>query len=76
MAYTLDTGINGNILTFAGQIAILSQNHTQMKEKTTALETSSTGTGLRINYKTLQLKTNCSCGVPVTFLHMRSVVAR
>ena len=46
-------------LDFADDLALLSHNHSQMQDKTTLLETTSAGTGLKINRK----KTSVSVSV-------------
>ena len=42
-------------LDFADDLAHLSHNHSQMQHKTTLLETTSAGTGLKINRKKTEL---------------------
>ena len=42
-------------LDFADDLALLSHDHSQMQDKTTLLETSSAGTGLKINRKKTEL---------------------
>ena len=52
---------------FADDLALLSHNHSQMKDKSTLLETTSAGTGLRINRKKTELmKMNTTANAPVT----------
>ena len=54
-------------LDFADDLALLSHNHNQMQDKTTLLETTSAGTGLKINRKKTELmKTNTTATAPVT----------
>ena len=54
-------------LDFADDLAHLSYNHSQMQDKTTLLETTSAGTGLKINRKkTEQIKMNRTANTPVT----------
>ena len=54
-------------LEFADDLALLSHNHSQMQDKTTRLETTSAGTGLRINRKKTELmKMNTTANTPVT----------
>ena len=54
-------------LDFADDLALLSHNHSQMQDKTTRLETTSAGTGLRINRKKTELmKINTTASTPVT----------
>ena len=49
-------------LDFADDLALLSHNHSLMQDKTTLLETTSAGTGLKINRKKTELmKMNCQC---------------
>ena len=73
-------------LDFADDLALLSHNHIQMQDKTTLLETTSAGTGLKINRKETKLiKMNTTANVPVTaggepirqvesFFYLRSVI--
>ena len=42
-------------LDLADDLALLSHNHSQMRDKTTRLETTSAGTGLKINRKKTEL---------------------
>ena len=52
---------------FADDLALLSHNHSQMQDKTTLLETTSAGTGLKINRKKTELmKMNTTANTPVT----------
>ena len=52
---------------FTDDLAPLSHNHTQNQDKTTLLEITSAGTGLKINRKrTEQLKMNTTANAPVT----------
>ena len=54
-------------LGFADDLALLSHNHNQMQDKTTFLETTSAGTGLKINRKKTELmKMNTTANIPVT----------
>ena len=54
-------------LEFADDLALLSHNHSQMQDKTTLLETTSAGTGLKINReKTELMKMNTTANAPVT----------
>ena len=54
-------------LDFADDLALLSRNHSQMQDKTTLLETTSAGTGLKINRKKTELmKMNTAANAPVT----------
>ena len=54
-------------LAFTDDLALLSHNHSQMQDKTTLLETTSAGTGLRINRKKTELmKMNTTANTPVT----------
>ena len=54
-------------LDFADDLALLSHNHSQMQDKTTLLETTSAGTGLKINRKKTELmKMNTTVNAPVT----------
>ena len=54
-------------LEFADDLALLSHSHSQMQDKTTLLETTSAGTGLRINRKKTELmKMNTTANTPVT----------
>ena len=51
-------------LDFADDLALLSHNHSQMQDKTTLLETTSAGTGLKINRKKTELmKMNTTANV-------------
>ena len=74
---TTTTGRNNSIqwtlwtqlddLDFADDLALLSHNHNQMQNKTTLLETTSAGTGLKINRKKTELmKMNTAANAPVT----------
>ena len=54
-------------LDFADDLALLSHNHSQMQDKTTLLETTSAGTGLKINRKKTELmKMNTTSNAPIT----------
>ena len=54
-------------LNFADDLALLSHNHSQMQDKTTLLETTSAGTGLKINRKKTELmKLNTTANAPIT----------
>ena len=54
-------------LDFADDLALLSHNHSQMQDKTTLLETTSAGIGLKINRKKTELmKMNTTANAPVT----------
>ena len=54
-------------LDFADDLALLSHSHRQMQDKTTLLETTSAGTGLKINRKKTELmKMNTTANVPIT----------
>ena len=54
-------------LDFADDLALLSHNHSQMQDRTTLLETTSAGTGLKINRKKAELmKMNTTANTPVT----------
>nr|KAG5710188.1 hypothetical protein BaRGS_006707 [Batillaria attramentaria] len=54
-------------LDFADDLALLSHSHSQMQDKTTCLEATSAGTGLRINRKKTELmKINTTANTPVT----------
>nr|KAG5703008.1 hypothetical protein BaRGS_016169 [Batillaria attramentaria] len=54
-------------LDFADDLALLSHSHTQMQDKTTCLEATSAGTGLKINRKKTELmKINTTANTPVT----------
>ena len=54
-------------LDFADDLALLSHSHNQMQDKTTRLERTSAGTGLKISKKKTELmKINASSGNPVT----------
>ena len=54
-------------LDFADDLALLSHNHSQMQDKTTLLETTSAGTGLKINRKKTELmKMNTTTNAPIT----------
>ena len=54
-------------LDFADDLALLSHNHSQMHDKTTLLETTSAGTGLKINRKKTELmKMNTTANAPIT----------
>ena len=65
MQWTLWTQLED--LDFADDLALLSHNHSQMQDKTTRLETTSAGTGLKINRKKTELmKINTTTNTPVT----------
>ena len=54
-------------LDFTDDLALLSHNHSQMQDKTSLLETTSAGTGLKINRKKTELmKMNTTANTPVT----------
>ena len=54
-------------LDFADDLALLSHNHSQMQDKTTLLETTSAGTGLKLNRKKTELmKMNTTANTLVT----------
>nr|KAG5704528.1 hypothetical protein BaRGS_003839 [Batillaria attramentaria] len=54
-------------LDFADDLALLSHSHSQMQDKTTCLEATSAGTGLKINRrKTELMKINTTANTPVT----------
>nr|KAG5701649.1 hypothetical protein BaRGS_019338 [Batillaria attramentaria] len=54
-------------LDFADELALQSHSHSQMQEKTTCLEATSAGTGLKINRKKTELmKINTTANTPVT----------
>ena len=54
-------------LDFADDLALLSHNHSQMQDKTTLLETTSAGTGLKINRKKTELmKMNTTANAQIT----------
>ena len=54
-------------LDFADDLALLSHNHSQMQDKTTLLEATSAGTGLKINRKKTELmKMNTTANAPTT----------
>nr|KAG5704568.1 hypothetical protein BaRGS_031832 [Batillaria attramentaria] len=54
-------------LDFADDLALLSHSHSQMQDKTTCLEVTSAGTGLKINRrKTELMKINTTANTPVT----------
>ena len=56
-----------NDLEFAVDLALLSHNHSQMQDKTTLLETTSAGTGLKINRKKTELmKMNTTANASIT----------
>ena len=56
-----------DVLDFADDLALLSHNQGQMQDKTTLLETTSAGTGLKINRKKTELmKMNTTANAPVT----------
>ena len=73
-------------LDFADDLALLSHNHSQTQDKTTLLETTSAGTGLKMNRKKTELmKMNTTANAPVTvggepirevesFVYLESVV--
>ena len=53
-------------LDFADDLALLSYNHSQMQDKTSPLDTTSAGTGLKINRKKTELmKMNTTANAPV-----------
>ena len=84
MQWTLWTQLDD--LNFADDLVLLSHNHSQMQDKTILLETTSAGTGLKINRKKTELmKMNTIANRPVTvggepirevesFVYMGSVV--
>nr|KAG5686693.1 hypothetical protein BaRGS_013592 [Batillaria attramentaria] len=54
-------------INFADDLALLSHSHSQMQDKTTRLEATSAGTGLKINRKKTELmKINTTANTPVT----------
>ena len=54
-------------LDFADDLALLSHRHSQMQDKTTLLETTSAGTGLKVNRKkTEMMKMNTTATAPIT----------
>ena len=54
-------------LDFADDLALLSYSYSRMQDKTTLLETTSAGTGLKINRKKTELmKMNTTANAPVT----------
>ena len=54
-------------LDLSDDLALLSHNHSQMKDKTTLLETTSAGTGLKISRKKTELmKMNTTANAPIT----------
>nr|KAG5687146.1 hypothetical protein BaRGS_019224 [Batillaria attramentaria] len=54
-------------LDFADDLALLSHSHSQIQDKTTCLEATSVGTGLKINRKKTELmKINTTANTPVT----------
>ena len=54
-------------LDFADDLVLLSHNHSQMQDKTTLLETTSAGTGLKMNRKKTELmKLNTTANAPIT----------
>ena len=54
-------------LHFADDLAFLSHNHSQTQDKTTLLETTSAGTGLKNNRKKTKLmKMNTTANTPIT----------
>ena len=56
-------------LDFADDLALLSHNHSQMQTKTSLLETTLAGSGLKINReKTELMKMNTTANAPVTVL--------
>ena len=62
---------------FADDLVLLSHNHSQMQDKTTRLETTSAGTGLKINRKKTELmKMNTTANAPVTVLLVESPSGR
>ena len=63
--WTLRTQLDD--LDFADNLALLSQNHRKMQNKTTLLETTSAETGLKINRKrTEQMKMSTTTSTPVS----------
>ena len=67
----------------ADDLALLSHNHGQMQDKTTFLETTSSGTGLKINRKLMKMNTTANTPVTVggepirdveSFVYLGSVV--
>nr|KAG5704567.1 hypothetical protein BaRGS_031831 [Batillaria attramentaria] len=65
MQWTLWTQLDD--LDFAGDLALLSHSHSQMQDKTTCLEATSAGTGLKMNRKKTELmKINTTANTPVT----------
>ena len=65
MQWTLWTQLDD--LDFADDLALLSHNHSQMQDKTGLLETTSAGTGLKINRKkTEPMEMNTTANTPVT----------
>ena len=74
-------------LNFTDDLALLSHNHSQTQDKATLLETTSAGTGFKINRKKTELmKMNTTANAPVTvggepigevesFVYLGSVVA-
>ena len=73
---------------FADDLPLLSHNYSQMQDKTTLLENTSVGTGLKINRnKTELMKMNTTANAPITvggepireaesFVYLGSVVDR
>ena len=54
-------------LDFTDDLALLSHNHSQIQDKTSLLETTSAGTGLKINRKKTELmKMNTTANTPIT----------
>ena len=54
-------------LDFADDLALLSHSHSRMQDKTTLLDTTSAGTGLKINReKTELMKMNTTANAPIT----------
>ena len=82
--WTLWTQIDD--LDFTDDLALLSHNHSQMQDKTTLLETTLAGTGLKINKKKTELMNmNTTANAPITvggepirevesFVYLESVV--
>nr|KAG5705597.1 hypothetical protein BaRGS_034795 [Batillaria attramentaria] len=58
-------------LDFADDLALLFYSHSQMQDKTTCLEATSAGTGLKINRKKNKLmKINTTANTPVTVVNL------
>ena len=54
-------------LDFEDDLALLSHSYSQMQDKTTRLETTSAGTGLKVNRKKTELmKINTTANTPIT----------